>query len=81
MTARVFLHPRLTTSQVAYGAFEAGVQERGFDLTAVRVVFRRKYFELCRLISQCDTSAVYEQMDGIRFTKGVVASPDPVRAA
>lgn len=81
-SARLFLHPRLVTSAVANGAFAAHMIEKGFDMTkGWRAVFRQKYFEFCRVIDERADSCVYEQADGVRFTKGVIDPPPPVRAA
>lgn len=79
MTARIFMHPRIVNSPVANGAFAAHLIEKGFDMkSGWRAVFRNKYFELCRVISETVTGAEYETAEGVRFSKGVIDPQPPV---
>ena len=70
-SARVFIHPRCWSS-VAYGAFQATLEERNFDINKIMIgpEDKRKRRELVRYIGQLPEHpgmVTFERMDGTRF--------------
>lgn len=73
MSARIFLHPRLTAGP-ALGAFDAMMTANGYDTEKLKVFTHpgtRTRFELVRILGSdpVEHSVTYQRMDDHRFTK------------
>ena len=79
MSARVFIHPRCWDGP-AFGALAATLEERGFDLSVIKIGPRGTHNrrELVRELSFAGAYTRYERMDGTQFQHrmGEVA-PEP----
>lgn len=68
-SARLFVHPRCVDGP-ASGAFEAMLEERGYDVLKLRLhcgPTSRGYHELVRVVEETPERFKFERMDGTQF--------------